>query len=1064
MARKPNIEVISASAGTGKTFTLVERLYTALTSEGVRPQAVIGTTFTVAAAQELTERVRVKLFNAGNTDLALAVRQANFGTVNSVCDYLVRRYAFSAGISPELEVIGESEQQAFFAAAVSDVLSPYEEQMTPICRRFGFYGRHRGPYDWKNDVKALVGIIRTNNLTTESLNQGRDESIKILKEILGKPAKGTASDFNTRLREVISQSISDIEAVHDEDLDNVKNAVLELQKALRSLESGFYTYSDLDKLAAIRIKSRTKAIREKYLPMTEAVTAAAGNYRAHPQLHADIEEYIANIYALALKALNEYNEFKKARGLIDFIDQEVHALKILDNPDVQNDISANLDLLLVDEFQDTSPLQLAIFLKLSALARRSIWVGDPKQSIYGFREADPRLMAAVVSRFDTGESKNILSDSWRSRPALVGFFNRYFSEVFAGEFAPERVKLNVKRKNARENEKAMGAALNVLHLNVRNNGEYYQQIAAEVKKLLESEIRIDAKDDGTLRAIKGKDIAMLCRTNDECRDLTQALSASGVETAIAASGLYTTAEGKMFLAALRLVIDKRDSLARAELRVLDEGKREDVSWLESRLDFVAKRKDEYDESWLDEHPLVAAVLNLSQRALEYTVCEMTNAIIEALDLRAIAMTWPTGRQRVANIDLLRAYAAEFEEQCRQTKSPSSLSAFYLYLTSLSADGTDMQAMNPSEHAVNVMTYHGAKGLEWPVVFLQGLGSEARNPFWGFSVIDRRKEIDLENILAERRPLFFPWFMGATNRRVDWLQGEVEKQPLYPQLVKEALDEEKRLLYVGMTRARDYLFFPLKNGAHDWIVRCNPGRAASYSFLANANVEELETDQGKIHIAHTRDFEMPVPEAAERQSAQWFTKRTGKLEFPAYFINPSQQESVTPDRTLKVMQYGKRLTISGKPEMDILGTALHAFLAADRPGLSEIQRRAILKRLLAAYEVDVNLKPDEVLQQSAAFTAYLETTYAPQQVYREWPLQMRDNGQMITGIADLVLETAQGLVVIDHKSFPGSQDALETKAQEYQGQLDGYARVLAAATGKPVFGKVIHFFTLGACVG
>lgn len=1064
------IEVISASAGTGKTYTLVERLYNELAKNGVRPECVIGTTFTVAAANELTERVRVKLFEAGETELALAVRQAKFGTVNSICDFLVRRYAFFAGISPELEVLGEAEQSTDFSAATSVILGRYESEIGPIARRLGFSKWYPTAHDWKDDVLTLVAMMRTNNFGADSLRAGRDESIKTLLAMIGKPAKLTVQKFEEQLLQSLSETIEAIEAVHDEDEDNVHAALDALRNAERTIKSGHYAYADLEDFSKIRIKHKKKVIADKYRTMTDAFCALASNYRAHPRLGEDIRAYIEIVYKAAEEALLAYDDYKRRRGIIDFIDQEVLALKVLDHEAVQADVAARLDLLLVDEFQDTSPLQLAIFLKLSSLAKRSIWVGDPKQCIYGFREADPRLMAAVVKRFDTGKSENILGDSWRSRPSLVNFFNRYFTASFAGEFDKERVVLKPKRKNASATEKLMPPALNVLHLTAKNNNIYAQKIAAQIAELLKSGIKVDQKGEGRLRELKGNDVAVLCRSNAECSGIANALAEYGVESVVAASGLFGTVEGALFLAALRLVIDARDSLARAEIHLLFEGKGNDLEWLNSRLDFVEKRKDRYKEEWLNEYAPIAALLKLRERAIEYTVSEMANAIIECIDLRSVAVSYGNAGQRLANIESLRAYALDFEEQCRQARAPSSISAWYLHLDALQSDEADSQAVNPSENAVQVMTYHGAKGLEWPVVYLMSIANEPRNPFWRFTIRETRSIVDLDDLLGGRMPLFFPWFMGATNKKVEWLQAEVEQQPIYPDLVRDALDEDKRLLYVGMTRARDYLFFPVRYAGKDkvpqtgWINRCNEHDADSYAFLTDGSIAALSTDTGDVAVQHIADFDAPEPAPVDPQPVNWFTERKGLAAHEPYFVNPSQAENSQGKKTFTVAEYGKRMTIQGKVEMDVLGSALHAFLAADRPSLTDAQRREMLTRILTGYGVEKSIAADAVLEQASAFNTYITNTFAPIALHREWPLQMHMGQQFMNGIADLILETAAGYVIIDHKSYAGAANQLAEKAAEYQGQLESYQRALEAATGKKVVGMYVDFFTLGAVVG
>ena len=118
----------------------------------------------------------------------------------------------------------------------------------------------------------------------------------------------------------------------------------------------------------------------------------AGRHPAHPDLHADLQAYILGVYRTAAEALGGYGRYKATNGLVDFIDQEREALRLLDRPEVGERLRETLSRVFVDEFQDTSPVQLALFLKVSQIAERSFWVGDPKQAIYGFRGTDPALI------------------------------------------------------------------------------------------------------------------------------------------------------------------------------------------------------------------------------------------------------------------------------------------------------------------------------------------------------------------------------------------------------------------------------------------------------------------------------------------------------------------------------------------------------------------------------------------------------------------------------------------------------------------------------------------------
>jgi ATP-dependent exoDNAse (exonuclease V) beta subunit len=130
---------------------------------------------------------------------------------------------------------------------------------------------------------------------------------------------------------------------------------------------------------------------------------------------------------------------------VDFVDQEHQALQLLARPDVVDRLRETTRVAFVDEFQDTSPIQLALFLKLAQLVDRSFWVGDPKQAIYGFRGADPELMTEAVQHVvsASGGETDTLATSYRSRPGLVDFVNAAFVPAFGAlGFEEEAVRIN----------------------------------------------------------------------------------------------------------------------------------------------------------------------------------------------------------------------------------------------------------------------------------------------------------------------------------------------------------------------------------------------------------------------------------------------------------------------------------------------------------------------------------------------------------------------------------------------------------------------------------------------
>ena len=185
---------------------------------------------------------------------------------------------------------------------------------------------------------------------------------------------------------------------------------------------------------------------KKSKAFAEPIADIASEYAQHAALHTDIRFFAEQAFKIAADSLTTYQQMKSQKGLIDFVDQEQRLYQLLDHPSVQDTVREELQLLMVDEFQDTSPIQLALFLKLSQLAAQVIWVGDIKQSIYGFRGSDPTLMTAVVQRvLADGNEPEILEQSWRSTPELVGYINNVFTPAFADTLAAGQVALRSTR-------------------------------------------------------------------------------------------------------------------------------------------------------------------------------------------------------------------------------------------------------------------------------------------------------------------------------------------------------------------------------------------------------------------------------------------------------------------------------------------------------------------------------------------------------------------------------------------------------------------------------------------
>jgi len=210
---------------------------------------------------------------------------------------------------------------------------------------------------------------------------------------------------------------------------------------------------------------------------------------------------------------------------MDFVDQETLVLNFaLHNEAFQSSMRDRIKTLMVDEFQDTSLIQLALFMALNELSGYSVWVGDHKQDVYGFRGTDPQLMDEVAALISESQ---VLDYSWRSRENLVKFTNALFSEVFH-DMGKDMVCLKIPTERA---EKAKGGWLEAWHLTAKNNADEAVAVANGVRDIIKR-----------IPDIKPGDMAVLCRTNASCTDLAAKLEHLGVRVSIGQGLLLDTSE------------------------------------------------------------------------------------------------------------------------------------------------------------------------------------------------------------------------------------------------------------------------------------------------------------------------------------------------------------------------------------------------------------------------------------------------------------------------------------------------------------------------------------------
>lgn len=1040
------IELISAGAGSGKTYSIIKRLIDILGEPGttVRPSGVIATTFTKKAANELTERVRTALAKNRRHDLATAMGQALVGTVNSVCGRLLTRFAFEAGLPPELEVVDEAAGAQLFVQALEESISRSDiTRMNALQKRLEVDS-------WHACVKQVADLARANGIAPADLTV---QAAKSLNDLLAFLPKATERNLDAELAVLIDRAFIDISALGD------TTAVTEkcLQNARgfrRQQQFGTPSWSSWLGLAGMKPSVRST-------PLWQPVLDLAALYEYHPFLREDLQTWSENVYRLAGLALQRYQELKAQRGLIDFVDQERLLLDVLDLPEVRTRIKEDLDLLIVDEFQDTSPIQLAMFLKLAELSRRSIWVGDVKQSIYGFRGCDPELMKAVIDHVKgAGHPLEILDTSYRSRPALVHLANELFAPTFADVLSRDQVVLKPKRS-----EPAAMSALEFWQLVDDNQDQRSRAIAAGIHELLAEGRQVVDRETGTLRALRFSDVALLSRTNDKIMKYAAAMTEAGLPVSIRQAGLIGTPEAALALACLRRLADPSDTLASAEVVALTTTQAPE-EWLTRRLEYLASGGVSAD--WgLDAAFPIPALQRLAEVQPQLPLLSPAEALDLALwaaDVDRVVRSWgPTeqrSRQRLVNIETLRGYAAQYEDVCRQNRGAATVGGLILWLIELQETEKDEQGQDPLVDAVQILTHHRAKGLEWPIVICADLDAELKNRIWQPTVLARAEGLDISAPLRDRtiRAWVYPFGLKSANIA---LVDRIKASRTWEEDQAIQLAESRRLLYVSMTRARDLLVLPFNQ------------KKKTQPWLDCLEVDWLTPCEGTLTLpdgvgvsCRSRALLAPIqwPVVSAPAQFDWFSQRRARTEKLPAVILPSSAEPLEGSTIGEILRFGAPIPVHGRPAMNVVGTACHDIIAALLLGSRSVEPVGWAEKLLKRFQVETSLAAEEVVRQALALQALLVEKFGALELLPEWPVSITlNNGQKLYGWIDLLVRTREGWLIIDHKAYPGDPAGWGEYALGYSGQLAAYRQAVEQATGIPMVGQWIHLCLGGGLV-
>jgi ATP-dependent helicase/nuclease subunit A len=1059
-----NVTYISAGAGSGKTYTLTTKLAELIANNEVEPEQVILTTFTVKAANEFKEKAKAELYKIGKYDEASRLDHALMGTIDSVASTLIQKYWYAIGMAPKQGVMDDNAKSSYINQSIANI--PTDEDLhffAKFRKTFNIVDRNSYPNDnfWKDHLKDIVEKSISFDITdyTKSI----EDSLAVLKIL----CNGACVSFDNAEREGLLRALD----VEIKKCNATQKNTIATQGKIDSLKKRLRYLTDIEVCQEIDgiFNGAPASFKNSTDPtLLEAKQKSIDLWRSQDVYDLQ-EKYITIIFRLAKEWNAQYTQYKLNKRIVDFNDIEHYLYKLLQDKEVAAEIGRTYTHLFVDEFQDCSPIQVKIFMALADVVKQSYWVGDTKQAIYGFRGSDTALTKAVADAIyqksgTDGCKAETLKESWRSVPSLVDVSNKAFKEIFRpifGEKTDEQVPLDSAMEKHPEKfaTKLQDRAKNPLrYLNIT------EKRSPHASKLCEKDIAQYIKNIIDNEGVEPSDIAVLGRMGSSLDDVQAALGAIGIASDRETILDKESKACQLMMALTTLTINPQDDLAKAEIAYLTEDNMGVGTLIDSKLEYNNTPKEER-KPWLGETKMVSRVNALRPHVMYQGIGALMETLVVELDVKNIMERWPRPvEESMSDVKALITIAKQYEERSSELAQPATPSGFAMFL-----EDTDVK-LPPKGKGVQLLTFHGAKGLEWKYVFL--LMDEVLEPklllkrdFYGIHHFHPEAP-SADDLYPKMSIRLLPWIFGATNSNVpECLSSILFASEYYTKLKQHILEESARLLYVGVTRASEVLvlvpWFVKKE--FDWFKHSGLTAAGN---LDGGNVLGINVPFNIVSATFSDCDSADKPEPSHVYHYLNYHSDEPSTAGPRT-ISPSGVKGKAND--VKVVyrseQYIKLNSgkLHGRSYSEV-GDCIHNIYA-----VIEHFGKADVDQMIHSHEMnDVLPNAEDVMRAWNNLQSFLKDKYGkPNATYHERPFRrLTEDGSLVVGSIDYVYETEQGLILIDYKTFPQEQAVTDPAdkhfAGNYAGQLDSYTKALEAA-GSNVLKRYIYYPVTGMLV-
>lgn len=1079
--------LVSASAGSGKTAVLVERVIRRILDETnpIPIDKFLIVTYTKAAASEMREKI-ISALNKVDTDYAkrqlVLLNRANISTVHSFCKNIIMEYSssldtdFRIGDTKELDILRDKVLEATTEQAFIDI--PLFSDMLD---------KFNSSSDDKN-IKKIVLEFYDNIRSRPFPNEDMDEmyldylnisSIKDSKwgKFLLEHTLNTLK-YNKNRLENIYEEIKLDSAVLKAYGSAISSDILLLENFMQTINNG--SFDDIvgfsigrEKLGQLRnyedkeFKKYITDIRKDYGKDVDNLKKTYFT-QTESEILADIRGITPNIKAFFdfIKLFSDnYDKAKRQKNIVDFSDLEHFAIKIiLQNKD---EIAGKFTEVMVDEYQDTNAIQDFIF---NTIANNNLFmVGDVKQSIYRFRLAQPSIfldkyLSMPMLPNDKCTGKVILSKNFRSSNQVLDSTNLVMKNIMSREFGGidynkdeflnkgsmyELIEQNNTELHIISSENTDADTDDIIKIQVEANF-----VVAKISNMINDGYKVFDKELNIYRNARAQDFCVITYTKDQMRYFAKTLELANIKSSFETnSGIMENIEIRAIVSLLMVINNPLEDIYL-------------ISVLRSSL--FRFTDDELANIRLNKKGISFYNAMLSMKDCDKCLkfIEFLNEIkLSAIDKPVYELIWEIYVKTDAIAIYKDEYLMQFLTKARgfEQNGFKGLHSFVNLLKRMLEKGEDFSENKVINNSVKLMTIHKSKGLEFPIVFFSGISK-------GFNMDDTKKHIMLDEKL------------GFGVKTIDHILGisssNIIRDTIALKIRKDSLEESLRVLYVAMTRARQKLIITcVTDNADESIsewnnVELSPymlSKAGSPSKWIVPTILKFPSEFTNIYIQNDATPINVLKDDIKESESHSIT------------INPNidYKRSYIPEKVIATDIYKDKKIVFKKPNFDKrkltaseVGIAHHMFMQVcdfdncnsiegikdeiirlrENRLLTELQAECIVSEHILQFfnsAIYSRLKNSEFSMREYKFSCLMSAN----EIYGDVAY---DEQIMLQGVIDCLFEENGKIIIIDYKTSKNDFNNID----KYTMQMQIYKKACVKILAKPCENAVLYFFGSG----